>query len=104
MMVPMNSSSRLASVPGSSSPKMTQSSPTRTTFSKVTHESTRPFWASQAEMATPMWDSPVQALQMDQMSIAIDRIMNKQSTPAEALAEAQRVCQAELEGVLASQG
>ena len=62
------------------------------------------FFRDQLSVATPMWDSPVQALQMDQMSIAIDRIMNKQSTPAEALAEAQRVCQAELEGVLASQG
>jgi ABC-type glycerol-3-phosphate transport system substrate-binding protein len=58
------------------------------------------FFRDQLSIATPMWDSPVQAVQLDQMTIAIDRIMNKQSTPQEALAEAQRVCQSELEGVL----
>jgi hypothetical protein len=51
-----------------------------------------------------MWDSPVQAVQLDQMEIAFNAILNKQVTPQEGLAEAQRVCQAELDDLLASQG
>jgi len=59
------------------------------------------FFRNQLSIATPMWDSPVQAVQLDQMTITIDRILNKQSSPKDALAEMQRICQAELEGVLA---
>ena len=67
-------------------------------------ESAIDFFRDQLDVATPMWDSPVQAIQLDQMTIAIDRILNKQSTPQEGLAEAQRVCQSELDDLLASQG
>lgn len=62
------------------------------------------FFREQLSIATPMWDSPVQAVQLDQMEIAINAILNKQVTPQEGLAEAQRVCQSELDDLLASQG
>ena len=51
-----------------------------------------------------MWDSPVQAVQLDQMTIAINAILNKQLSPQDGLAEAQRVCQAELDDILSKQG
>ena len=66
-------------------------------------EETINFFRHQLDISTAMWDSPVQALQLDQMTLTIERILNKQSTPAEALAEAQRVCQAELDALLAAQ-
>jgi multiple sugar transport system substrate-binding protein len=62
------------------------------------------FWASQAEMATPMWDSPVQGFANDRLTQSIERILTKASAPAEELAAAQKDCQAELEGLLAEQG
>lgn len=62
------------------------------------------FFRDQLSIATPMWDSPVQAVQLDQMTIAINSILNKQASPKDGLAEAQRVCQAELDDVMASQG
>lgn len=62
------------------------------------------FWASQAEIATPMWDSPVQGFANDRLTQAVERILTKQAMPAEELAAAQRDCQAELEDLLAEQG
>jgi multiple sugar transport system substrate-binding protein len=62
------------------------------------------FWASQAEMATPMWDSPVQGFANDRLTQSVERILTKASTPAEELAAAQKDCQAELESLLAEQG
>lgn len=62
------------------------------------------FFRNQLAIATPMWDSPVQAVQLDQMTLAIANILNKQMSPQDGLAEAQRVCQAELDDLLASQG
>jgi multiple sugar transport system substrate-binding protein len=62
------------------------------------------FWARQAEMATPMWDSPVQGFANDRLTQAVERILTKQAAPAEELAAAQQDCQAELESLLAEQG
>jgi ABC-type glycerol-3-phosphate transport system substrate-binding protein len=62
------------------------------------------FWASQAEIATPMWDSPIQSFANDRMRQAQERILTKAAAPAEELAAAQQACQAELESVLAEQG
>ena len=62
------------------------------------------FWARQAEMATPMWDSPVQGFANDRLTQAVERIMTKQAAPAEELAAAQQDCQAELESLLTEQG
>jgi multiple sugar transport system substrate-binding protein len=58
------------------------------------------FFRGQLDIATPMWDSPVQDFATDQISRAIEQIMNKQATPKDALAEAQKASQAELEKVL----
>jgi ABC-type glycerol-3-phosphate transport system substrate-binding protein len=62
------------------------------------------FWAEQAEIATPMWDSPVQGFANDRLTQAVERIFTKQAAPAEELAAAQQDCQAELESLLAEQG
>jgi ABC-type glycerol-3-phosphate transport system substrate-binding protein len=59
------------------------------------------FWADQAAIATSMWNSPIQNFSNDQLTRALERIMTKQATPQEALAEAQAASQAELESVLA---
>ena len=59
------------------------------------------FWASQAEIATPMWDSPIQSFANDRLRQAVERILTKAANPAEELASAQADCQAELDSVLA---
>jgi multiple sugar transport system substrate-binding protein len=61
------------------------------------------FWASQADVSTAMWDSPVQGFANDRLTQAVERILTKQATPAEELASAQADCQAELESLLAEQ-
>jgi len=60
------------------------------------------FFRKQLDIATPMWDSPVQNFANDQLARAIEQIYNKQATPKDALAEAQKACQAELDKVLQS--
>jgi len=60
------------------------------------------FFRSQFEVATPMWDSPIQSYAIDQLMTAMNNIYGKQASVTDALAEAQRACQAELEKVLAS--
>ena len=62
------------------------------------------FFREQLDVATPMWDSPVQGFAIDQLTLALERILTKQGAPQAVLAEAQQACQAELENVLASQG
>jgi multiple sugar transport system substrate-binding protein len=59
------------------------------------------FWAEQAKITTPMWDSPVEAYGQDQLARAMEKIYTKTATPAEALAEAQASAQAELDRFLA---
>ncbi|MEQ7128305.1 extracellular solute-binding protein [Actinopolymorpha sp. B11F2] len=58
------------------------------------------FFRRQLDIATPMWDSPVQSFATDQLRRALEQVANKAARPRAALAEAQRVCQAELESVL----
>ena len=47
-----------------------------------------------------MWDSPIQNFAEDQLWRAIDLITAKSLKPKEALAEAQKTCQSELEKTL----
>jgi len=58
------------------------------------------FFRDQLDIATPMWDSPVQDFATDQIRRAVEQSMYKLAKPQEALAEAQRACQAALENVL----
>lgn len=58
------------------------------------------FFRHQLEVSTPMWNSPVQSFATDQLFRAVEQVANKQVTPRDALVEAQRACQAELESVL----
>jgi ABC-type glycerol-3-phosphate transport system substrate-binding protein len=62
------------------------------------------FFRDQLDVVTPMWDSPVQSFALDQLTLALERILTKQGAPQEVLAETQQACQAELESVLSSQG
>ncbi len=57
------------------------------------------FFRSQLDVATPMWNSPVQDFANDQIGRAADQVLNKVATPKDALAEAQRASQAELDKV-----
>ena len=58
------------------------------------------FFHQQLEIATPMWNSPVVEFGHDQISNAIDAVLNKTATPKDALTAAQQASQAELERVL----
>lgn len=58
------------------------------------------FFRKQLDVATPMWNSPVQDFANDQIGRAIEQIYTKTSTPLDALTEAQQACQAELETLL----
>ena len=60
------------------------------------------FFRGQLDISTPMWDSPVQDFAIDQLARASERIMAKVAAPKDALAEAQRACQSELDRVLES--
>jgi ABC-type glycerol-3-phosphate transport system substrate-binding protein len=61
------------------------------------------FFHHQLDIAIPMWNSPIQGFANDQILKAIDRIMHKVAKPKDALGEAQRACQNQLQKVLASQ-
>jgi multiple sugar transport system substrate-binding protein len=58
------------------------------------------FFRKQLDVATPMWTSPVQDFGNDQISKALEQILSKTATPKDALGEAQRAAQAELEKAL----
>jgi len=60
------------------------------------------FFRKQLDVATPMWNSPVQDFANDQLGRALELIYNKKATPKDALADAQKACQAELDKVLKS--
>jgi ABC-type glycerol-3-phosphate transport system substrate-binding protein len=62
------------------------------------------FFRDLGDIATPMWDSPVQGLATDKLRLAIEKIMTKTQTPTDALTEAQNAAQAELESVLKAEG
>jgi maltose-binding protein MalE len=58
------------------------------------------FFRAQLDIATPMWNSPVQDFATDQLRRALEQIMHKVATPRNALAEAQQACQGALDKVL----
>lgn len=60
------------------------------------------FFYHQLDIATPMWNSPVQSFATDQITNAVNRIMHKVAKPKEALAEAQQASQNQLNQVLHS--
>ncbi len=60
------------------------------------------FMFRQLDISTSMWTDPVHDVFSDQLSRAQDRIMRKLAKPEEALAEAQKACQDELEKFLGS--
>lgn len=60
------------------------------------------FFRGQLDDAVPMWNSPVEDFYLDQVSRALEQIFGKVATPEEALGEAQRASQAELERSLSS--
>ena len=64
------------------------------------HSGLLKFFFGQMDVATPMWNSPVQAFANDQVTRMMEQVFNKTATPKDALAEAQKACQAELETVL----
>lgn len=64
----------------------------------ATHVNT--FFHNQLNDAVPMWNSPVEDFYLDQLSVAIEQIMNKAATPAEALGACQTACQDELDKLL----
>jgi len=68
--------------------------------SKEFAEEVTNFFRSQMDIATPMWNSPVQDFATDQIGRALENIYAKKSTPKDALAEAQKACQAELDKLL----
>jgi multiple sugar transport system substrate-binding protein len=60
------------------------------------------FFHAQLDVATPMWNSPVVEFAHDQVGKAANAILNKTSSPKDALSAAQQASQAELERVLKS--
>jgi ABC-type glycerol-3-phosphate transport system substrate-binding protein len=58
------------------------------------------FFRGQLDIATPMWNSPVQDFADDQIGRMLEQVYTKTATPAAALAEAQQACQTELENLL----
>lgn len=61
------------------------------------------FYQAQSQLATPMWNSPVQDFSNDQLRRVLEQIFLKQVTPAAGLADAQQASQAELDKLLAGQ-
>lgn len=60
------------------------------------------FFHHQLDISIPMWNSPIQGFATDQILKAVQRIMYKVAKPKDALAEAQRACQSQLQKVLSS--
>jgi multiple sugar transport system substrate-binding protein len=60
------------------------------------------FFAEYLNDAAQMWTSPVESFAIERFAEAVDRVLNKQQTPKEALAEAQQQAQEKLEEVLAN--
>jgi ABC-type glycerol-3-phosphate transport system substrate-binding protein len=58
------------------------------------------FFRGQLDIATPMWNSPIQDFANDQVGRALEQIYTKTATVSDALAEAQEACQTELDNLL----
>lgn len=59
------------------------------------------FFADYLNSAAEMWTSPVDTFATEQVSLAVEKVLRKQQSPREALAEAQQLAQAKLNEVLA---
>ena len=58
------------------------------------------FYIGQLAVATPMWNSPVQAFANDQITRMKEQVYTKKASPRDALSEAQKAVQAELDKLL----
>jgi len=58
------------------------------------------FFRQQLDIAIPLWNSPVASIANDQLIKARQRILYKQVTPKQGLADAQQACQAALKKAL----
>jgi ABC-type glycerol-3-phosphate transport system substrate-binding protein len=58
------------------------------------------FFNKQLESVSEMWTSPVESFANDNLAQAIDAVLRKKTTAAEAVAEAQKVIQAKLDETL----
>jgi hypothetical protein len=58
------------------------------------------FFAAYLEDTVEMWNSPVEDFATDTLDATIDEVLHKTKTAADALKEAQAICQAELEKTL----
>jgi ABC-type glycerol-3-phosphate transport system substrate-binding protein len=65
-------------------------------------QSFQAFFREQLDNSTEMWNSPVQGFETDQVKRMLERVYKKAAKPKDALAEAQKAAQAELEKVLKS--
>lgn len=61
---------------------------------------TQDFFNAELQSVSDMWTSPIETFANDNLTQAIDSVMHKVATPAEALASAQKVVQAKLEETL----
>lgn len=59
-------------------------------------ENVNQFFADYLNDAVEMWTSPVESFANETISAAVDKVMNKQASPRDALAEAQKLCQDKL--------
>ena len=62
------------------------------------------YFFHQMDTAVQIWGSPVQAFHTDQLTHVIERVYKKTAKPKDALAQAQKACQAELDRVMKSAG
>lgn len=60
------------------------------------------FFYDQLKVAAPMWTAPVQNFANDQLNRMLEQVYTKKAAPQDALAEAQKACQGELEKVMKS--
>lgn len=58
------------------------------------------FFAAYLEDTAGMWTSPIEDFASDTLNSSIDEVLHKVKLPAQALAEAQELCQAKLDEVL----
>jgi multiple sugar transport system substrate-binding protein len=68
-----------------------------TTFGKERAIDFHKFFTNYLPDAAEMWTSPIESFASDTLTQAIDEVINKVTSPADALAKAQELCQTKLE-------
>jgi multiple sugar transport system substrate-binding protein len=63
-------------------------------------ENVNQFFADYLNESVEMWTSPVESFANETLTAAVDQVMNKQASPRDALAEAQKLCQDKLNETL----